>query len=93
MDLIPAETNHQGLNANEFKLTQNAMALANIQTSVIGNSTNKNGSIKLSGKIAENEEASVVQASYFSGRIELLNINSTGEEVQKRTTFSNHIFS
>jgi len=83
MDLIPAETNHQGLNANEFKLTQNAMALANIQTSVIGNSTNKNGSIKLSGKIAENEEASVVQASYFSGRIELLNINSTGEEVQK----------
>jgi len=83
MDLIPAETNHQGLNANEFKLTQNAMALANIQTSVIGNSTNKNGSIKLSGKIAENEEASVVQASYFSGRIELLNINSTGEEVHK----------
>lgn len=83
MDLIPADANHQGLNANEFKLTQNAMALANIQTSVIGNSTNKNGSIKLSGKIVENEESNAVQASYFSGRIELLNINSTGEEVQK----------
>jgi Cu(I)/Ag(I) efflux system membrane fusion protein len=83
MDLIPAETSAEGLNANEFKLTKNAMALANIQTSVVGNSTSKDATIKLSGKIAENEDANVVQASYFSGRIELLNISSTGEEVRK----------
>lgn len=83
MDLIPAETSAEGLNANEFKLTKNAMALANIQTSVVGNSTSKDATIKLSGKIAENEEAKVVQVSYFSGRIERLNINSTGEEVRK----------
>ena len=36
MDLIPAETSAEGLNANEFKLTKNAMALANIQTSTVG---------------------------------------------------------
>ena len=83
MDLIPAETSAEGLNANEFKLTKNAMALANIQTSVVGNSTSKDATIKLSGKIAENEDANLVQASYFSGRIELLNISSTGEEVRK----------
>ncbi|MFT6689193.1 MAG: Cu(I)/Ag(I) efflux system membrane fusion protein [Saprospiraceae bacterium] len=83
MDLIPAETSAEGLSANEFKLTKNAMALASIQTSVVGNSTSKNATIKLSGKIAENEEANVVQASYFSGRIERLNISSTGEEVRK----------
>ena len=83
MDLIPAETSTEGLNANEFKLTKNAMALANIQTSVVGNSTSKDATIKLSGKIAENEDANLVQASYFSGRIELLNISSTGEEVRK----------
>lgn len=83
MDLIPAETNHQGLKANEFKLTKNAMALANIQTSFIENSTYNKATIKLSGKIVENEESNAVQASYFSGRIELLNINSTGEEIQK----------
>jgi len=83
MDLIPAETNHQGLKANEFKLTKNAMALANIQTLVVENSTYNKTTIKLSGKIVENEESNAVQASYFSGRIELLNINSTGEEVQK----------
>ena len=83
MDLIPAETSAEGLNVNEFKLTKSAMALANIQTSTVGNSTNKDATIKLSGKIAENEEANVVQASYFSGRIERLNISSTGEEVRK----------
>ena len=97
MDLIPAETSAEGLNANEFKLTKNAMALANIQTSVVGNSTSKDATIKLSGKIAENEDANVVQASYFSGRIERLNISSTGEEVRKgqllATIYSPELFS
>ena len=97
MDLIPAETSAEGLNANEFKLTKNAMALANIQTSTVGNSTSKDATIKLSGKIAENEEANVVQASYFSGRIERLNISSTGEEVRKgkllATIYSPELFS
>jgi Cu(I)/Ag(I) efflux system membrane fusion protein len=83
MDLIPAETSAEGLNPDEFKLTKNAMALANIQTSVVGESTAEDAEIKLSGKIAENEEANVVQASYFSGRIERLNISSTGEEVKQ----------
>ena len=97
MDLIPAETSAEGLNANEFKLTKNAMELANIQTSTVGNSTSKDATIKLSGKIAENEEANVVQASYFSGRIERLNISSTGEEVRKgkllATIYSPELFS
>ncbi len=83
MDLIPAEASGDGLNANEFKLTKNAMALANIQTSVVGNSVNEGNTIKLSGTIKENENANVVQASYFSGRIERLNVSSVGEEVRK----------
>jgi len=97
MDLIPAETSAEGLNVNEFKLTKNAMALANIQTSFVGNSTTNDATIKLSGKIVENEEANVVQASYFSGRIERLNISSTGEEVRKgqllATIYSPELFS
>jgi Cu(I)/Ag(I) efflux system membrane fusion protein len=83
MDLIPAESSAEGLLADQFKLTENAMALANIQTSVIGNSETKNNGIKLSGKIVENEEANAVQVSYFSGRIERLNVNFTGEEIRK----------
>ena len=35
------------------------------------------------GKVVENEEANAVQVSYFSGRIERLNINSTGENIRK----------
>ncbi|MDH7911588.1 efflux RND transporter periplasmic adaptor subunit [Winogradskyella sp. SYSU M77433] len=83
MDLIPAEAGADGLTADQFKLTPNAMALANIQTTVVGNGSIENGIIKLSGKIAENEEANAVQVSYFSGRIERLNISFTGEEVRK----------
>ena len=83
MDLIPAESSADGLQANQFKLTKNAMALANIETSIVGNSQAKNNGSKLSGKIVENEEANAVQVSYFSGRIERLNVNFTGEEIRK----------
>ena len=83
MDLIPAESSADGLLADQFKLTENAMALANIQTTVVGKGNIDGNTIKLSGKIAENEEANAVQVSYFSGRIERLNISFTGEEVRK----------
>ena len=83
MDLIPAENSSDGLMANQFKLTENAMALANIQTSIVGNAKAEDNGILLSGKIVENEEENAIQVSYFSGRIELLNINSTGVKVNK----------
>ena len=83
MDLIPAESSTDGLLADQFKLTENAMALANIQTSIVGKGNVEGNTIKLSGKIAENEEANAVQVSYFAGRIERLNVSFTGEEVRK----------
>ncbi|MAN29523.1 MULTISPECIES: efflux RND transporter periplasmic adaptor subunit [Mesonia] len=84
MELIPAESGADGLSANEIKMTKNAMALANIQTNVVGNAVGENGNVtSLSGKIVENEEASAVQASYFDGRIERLNVNYEGQEVRK----------
>ena len=83
MDLIPAESSAEGLMADQFKLTENAMALANIQTSIVGNAKVEDNGILLSGKIVENEEENAIQVSYFSGRIERLNINSTGVKVNK----------
>lgn len=84
MDLIPAETGADGLAMNEIKMTENAMALANIQTTIVGNASAADGNtMTLSGKIMPNEEANAVQASYFEGRIEKLNVNFTGEEVRK----------
>ncbi|WP_237274852.1 efflux RND transporter periplasmic adaptor subunit [Tenacibaculum ovolyticum] len=83
MDLIPAESSADGLAADQFKLTENAIALANIQTTIVGESNVEGNAIKLSGKIAENEKANAVQVSYFSGRIERLNVSFTGEKVRK----------
>ncbi len=84
MDLIPAETGADGLAMNEIKMTENAMALANIQTTIVGNvSGTDENTMQLSGKIMANEEANAVQASYFEGRIEKLNVNFTGEEVRR----------
>lgn len=84
MDLIPAESGAYGLAMNEIKMTKNAMALADIQTSIVGNaSVDDENMISLSGKIKMNEEENAVQASYFDGRIERLNVNFEGQEVQK----------
>ena len=83
MDLIPAESSAEGLMADQFKLTENAIALANIQTSIVVARKADDTTIKLSGKIVENEAANVVQVSYFSGRIERLNVSSKGEKVRK----------
>ncbi len=82
MDLIPAESEADGLAIGQFKLTKNAMALANIITTKVGPGISGNNSLKLSGKIKENEKALKTQASYFDGRIEKLFINFEGEEVR-----------
>lgn len=84
MDLIPADTGADGLAMNEIKMTKNAMALANVQTVKVGNTTSDNeNAISLSGKIKMNEEANAIQASYFDGRLERLNIDYVGQEVKK----------
>ena len=83
MDLIPAEAGAEGVSAEQFKLTKNAMALANIQTTEVGAGHVGQNGIKLSGKIVANEQANTVQASYFSGRIERLHVNFTGEDIRK----------
>jgi Cu(I)/Ag(I) efflux system membrane fusion protein len=85
MDLIPAETSAEGLSVNEIKMTENAMALASIQTSVVGamSTNDEDGIISLSGKIAANEENNAVQASYFDGRLERLNVSYEGQKVNR----------
>ena len=83
MDLIPAETSAEGLAKNEFKMSTNAVALANIETSIVGSDTNQSEGLVLVGKIYENEKTTAVQTAYFGGRIEQLFVNTTGEKVSK----------
>ena len=81
MDLIPAEVAAEGLEANQFKMSQNALALANIETTIISNSTTVVSGLTLTGKIQENEKTNSIQTAHFGGRIEKLFVNSTGEKV------------
>ncbi|SFD55599.1 membrane fusion protein, Cu(I)/Ag(I) efflux system [Algibacter lectus] len=83
MDLIPAESSAKGLLADQFKLTENAMALANIQTSIVGNGNTEDNAITLSGKIVANEDNTAIQPAHFDGRIEKLYVKSLGEKVNK----------
>ena len=82
MDLIPVEAGEDGLTLSQFKMTKNAMALANIQTTKVGSGISGDNTLKLSGKIAANEKAIATQAFYFDGRIEKLFVNFEGEEVR-----------
>jgi len=81
MDLIPAEINSDGLLANQFKLTDNAMALANIETTTVGVGESATNQLILSGKIQANDKATALQTAHFGGRIEVLNFKSEGEFV------------
>ncbi|SFC38315.1 membrane fusion protein, Cu(I)/Ag(I) efflux system [Flagellimonas taeanensis] len=83
MDLIPAEQGAGGLTTDQFIMTENALALANIQTTLVGGSRIEDNTLVLSGKVMENEELNAVQVSYFAGRIEKLYVNFTGEQVNR----------
>ncbi|WP_027138620.1 efflux RND transporter periplasmic adaptor subunit [Gaetbulibacter saemankumensis] len=83
MELIPAEEGSDGLLPEQFKLSKNAMALANIQTTMVGEPIGTSGKMMLSGRIVENESTNQTEVSYVSGRIEQLTVNYVGEKVQK----------
>ncbi len=87
MDLIPATTGDEGLDVNQFKMTENAMALANVQTLFVGkkNVIKKipSGNLRLSGKIQENGNTSAMQTAHFGGRVERLYFKTEGESVNR----------
>ena len=86
MDLILRSDDNEELANNSFKMSKNAMALANIETVIIGESKSEsvaNNVLQLSGKITANENASAMQTAHFGGRIERLYFKSEGEFVKK----------
>jgi Cu(I)/Ag(I) efflux system membrane fusion protein len=84
MELIPAGSGSDELGSGQIRMSENAMALANIRTTRLGERRDgEAGVITLSGEIAEDQEAKTVQASYFDGRIESLNLHFEGQQIQK----------
>lgn len=83
MDLIPAKETSNELSPNQFRMTENAIALANIETTKVSEGTTNSTTLKLTGTIEANEKTNATQTAHFGGRIEKLFVNFTGEEVRK----------
>ncbi len=83
MDLIPADSGADGLAPGQLRLTENALALADVQTIRLGDAESGDRVLTLSGTIEANEKKIATQSAYFDGRIETLSINYEGEPVRK----------
>ncbi|MEC7784979.1 MAG: efflux RND transporter periplasmic adaptor subunit [Bacteroidota bacterium] len=83
MDLIPAQQESSGLAVNQFRMTERAIALADIQTTVVGNSGEITSELKLSGTIAINDDQVATQPAHFDGRVERLMVTSVGQQVRR----------
>ncbi len=83
MELIPLEgtsNTSENIASNEIVMTEEAIQLANIQTSIVTKS-NANKEIRLLGRVKPDERRLYSQVSHIPGRIERLYINFTGEKV------------
>lgn len=82
MELIPLGNDDDGGDPMEVKMSETAMKLANIQTTVIGMGSPVK-EIRLNGKVQADERRKSSQAAHIPGRIEQLLVNFTGEYVEK----------
>lgn len=83
MDLIPLEENTSN-NPLVLEMTNEAVKLANIQTTIIGQGESKSTKIiRLSGKVQADERLASSQVAHVSGRIERLYVSFTGEQINK----------
>ena len=90
MDLIKmkkGETPTSNIDPNAVMLSDEAMALANIETEVVGTPSG-NKKIRLFGKIEPDQRLQQSQSAYVGGRIERLAINAIGDQVTKGQTIA-----
>lgn len=82
MDLIPLENQYVGSDSLAVEMSESAIRLAQVQTSVVGKGR-PSKEIRLFGKIRTDERLLQSQTAHVPGRIEQLLINVTGEPVKK----------
>ncbi|MDT8346252.1 MAG: efflux RND transporter periplasmic adaptor subunit [Flavobacteriaceae bacterium] len=84
MDLIPLEESPDNdFDQNSIKLSDKAMALANVQTIVVGAKSSQNASLKFFGKVQPNENLNFIQTTHFPGRIEAMYVTFEGQSITK----------
>jgi Cu(I)/Ag(I) efflux system membrane fusion protein len=83
MDLIQ-QSNMSSNDPLNFQMTREAARLANVQTTVVGESATESGTtLQLSGKVQADERRASSQVAQVPGRIEKLYVSFTGEQVYK----------
>ncbi|SNZ01332.1 efflux RND transporter periplasmic adaptor subunit [Flagellimonas pacifica] len=85
MELIPLEesgSTTESIASNEIVMTEEAVQLANIQTTVV-REANAAKEIRLLGRVKPDERRLFSQVSHIPGRIERLYVNFTGEKVYR----------
>jgi len=82
MDLIPANTLEETVDPDAIRMTKSARALAQIETTLVGDGKKTTSNLELSGQLDINEKSKTSLTTNFDGRIEQLNINFEGETVQ-----------
>ncbi|WP_424002319.1 efflux RND transporter periplasmic adaptor subunit [Maribacter sp. IgM3_T14_3] len=82
MDLVKRRVDFNTQFDNSFQMSERAVALANVQTSIIGFSA-QNGQVTLSGEITSNDKTNATQTTLFDGRLDKLEVNYIGEYVRK----------
>ena len=90
MDLIPLKSSggsDELVHPDAIQLSEEAIALANIQTTVVSESKPIK-EIQLYGSIQADERRLQSQTSHVSGRIEALEVSFTGERIQKGQTIA-----
>ncbi len=82
MDLIPVQLATAEVDPDAVHMTEEAIRLAEVQTTVIGKQ-NAEKEVTLYGKVQADERRVKTQAAHVPGRIEELLISFTGEQVRK----------
>jgi len=85
MELIPLDGSNNTIDnvaSNEIVLSQEAIQLANIQTTIVSRS-NALKEVRLLGTVKPDERRLYSQVSHIPGRIERLYVNFTGEKIRK----------
>lgn len=81
MDLIPLDQNMSD-DPLVLKMTEQAVALAQIATTEVGTGTATGDTLELNGKIKADERRAASQVAHVPGRIEQLFVTFTGERVK-----------
>lgn len=82
MDLIPVADGGGSADMLGVRMTEDAMRLANVQTTVVSDRRGTK-TLRLNGRVTADERNTYTQTTHVPGRVERLMVNFTGEQVKR----------